>query len=216
MKNFHYPRNPWPLLRILASETVMNFTIYRSREDDLVNGCRRGDQRAQQRLFDLYSSRMYGICRRYVKNSMQAEDVLVSAFTKVFEKIGQFKGEGSFEGWIRRIIINEALTSLRKSRAMMIETDLQQAEREPDYDGLSDHLEAEDLLRLIERLPPGYRVVFNMYAIDGFSHKEIADHLGISENTSKSQLSRARTYLQKSLADVGWDERKTINDESAT
>lgn len=159
---------------------------------------------------------MYGICRRYVKNSMQAEDVLVSAFTKVFEKIGQFKGEGSFEGWIRRIIINEALTSLRKSRAMMIETDLQQAEREPDYDGLSDHLEAEDLLRLIERLPPGYRVVFNMYAIDGFSHKEIADHLGISENTSKSQLSRARTYLQKSLADVGWDERKTINDESAT
>lgn len=194
----------------------MNFTIYRSREDDLVNGCRRGDQRAQQRLFDLYSSRMYGICRRYVKNSMQAEDVLVSAFTKVFEKIGQFKGEGSFEGWIRRIIINEALTSLRKSRAMMIETDLQQAEREPDYDGLSDHLEAEDLLRLIERLPPGYRVVFNMYAIDGFSHKEIADHLGISENTSKSQLSRARTYLQKSLADVGWDERKTINDESAT
>lgn len=195
----------------------MNFTIYRSREDDLITGCRRGEHHAQQRLFDLYSSRMYSICLRYVRNTMQAEDVLVTAFTKVFDKIDQFKGDGSFEGWVRRIIINEALTSLRKSRAMMIETDLQQAEREPDYDRLSDHLEAEDLLKMIEQLPPGYRVVFNMYAIDGYSHKEIADHLGISENTSKSQLSRARTYLQKLLAEVGWDDRKQMsNDESAT
>ena len=194
----------------------MDFTIYRAQENDLINGCRRGDSHAQQRVFDLYSSRMYGICLRYVRSSMQAEDVLVMAFAKVFERITQFKGEGSFEGWIRRITVNEALTSLRRSRVMMVETDLEYADREPDYNALSDHLEAEDLLKIIEKLPPGYRVVFNLYAIDGYSHKEIAEQLGISENTSKSQLSRARTYLQKLLAEGGWEEQKISNDESAT
>jgi RNA polymerase sigma-70 factor (ECF subfamily) len=195
----------------------MAFTIYRAQENDLIKGCRRGDHHAQQRVFDLYSARMYGICLRYVRNTMQAEDVLVMAFTKVFERINQFKGEGSFEGWIRRIIVNEALTSLRKSRLMMIETDLEHADREPDYEGLADHLEAEDLLKMIEKLPPGYRLVFNLYAIDGYSHKEIADQLGISENTSKSQLSRARTFLQKLLTESGWEnEQKISNDESAT
>ena len=179
----------------------MDFTIFRRKESDLISGCRRGDRHAQQRLYDLYSARMYGVCLRYMKNSMLAEDVVVMAFTRVFDKIGQFKGEGSFEGWIRRITVNEALTALRKSRSMAIETDLAQAEREPDYNRLSDHLEAEDLLKMIDQLPPGYRIVFNMYAIDGYSHKEIADHLGISENTSKSQLSRARSYLQKLLTD---------------
>lgn len=195
----------------------MDFTIYRSKEDELINGCRRGDHGAQQRLFDLYSSRMYGICVRYVKNTMQAEDVLVMAFTKVFDRISQFKGEGSFEGWVRRIMVNEALTSLRRTRMMMLETDLEYADREPDYEGISDHLEAEDLLKMIEKLPPGYRVVFNMYAIDGFSHKEIAEALGISENTSKSQLSRARTFLQKLLNETGWaDKKKLGNNESTT
>ena len=195
----------------------MNFTIYRSLEEELIRGCRRGDHHAQQRLFDLYSSRMYGVCFRYIKDTMQAEDVLVIAFTKVFERISQFKGEGSFEGWIRRITINEALTSLRKSRMMMVETNLERADREPDYDCLSDHLEAEDLLKMIERLPPGYRIVFNLYAIDGYSHKEIAGQLGISENTSKSQLSRARSYLQKLLAETDrYSQQKITNDESAT
>lgn len=195
----------------------MDFTIYRAQENDLINGCRRGDHHAQQRVFDLYSSRMYGICLRYVKNQMTAEDVLVMAFTKVFDRISQFKGEGSFEGWIRRITVNEALASLRKSRIMMVETDLEYADREPDYDRLSDHLEAEDLLKLIEKLPPGYRLVFNMYAIDGFSHKEISEQLGISENTSKSQLSRARVYLQKLLVESGWEDKQiSSSDESAT
>lgn len=145
---------------------------------------------------------------------MQAEDVLVIAFTRIFEKIDKFKGEGSFEGWIRRIVVNEALTALRKSRAMMLETDLDQADRQPDYSSLADQLEAEDLLKMIDELPPGYRVVFNMYAIDGFSHKEIAEQLGISENTSKSQLSRARSYLQKVLADAGWVNKNISSDES--
>ena len=140
----------------------MSFTIYRSKEDDLLRGCLKRDRNAQKQLYELYSSRMYGICYRYVKDSMQAEDILVTAFAKVFEKIDQFKSEGSFEGWIRRIVVNEALTYLRKARAMYVETDLDAADREPDYDQLGDHLEAEDLLNMIADLPPGYRVVCNM------------------------------------------------------
>jgi RNA polymerase sigma factor (sigma-70 family) len=100
---------------------------------------------------------------------------------------------------------------------MYLETDLEQADREPNYDQLSDHLEAEDLMRMIQELPAGYRLVFNMYAIDGYSHKEIAEQLGISENTSKSQLSRARTYLQKLLMDYeGTSNQNIISNESAT
>jgi RNA polymerase sigma factor (sigma-70 family) len=183
----------------------MEFKIYRAKEDELVKGCRRQDRAAQQQLYDLYSSKMYAICYRYVKNAMEAEDILITAFTRIFERIEQFKGEGSFEGWIRRIMVNEALTHLRKARTMYLETELEQADREPDYEHLENHLEVEDLLNMIEQLPAGYRVVFNMYAIDGYSHKEIAEQLGISENTSKSQLSRARTYLQKMLADLDVD-----------
>ncbi len=195
----------------------MEFKIYRAKEEELFKGCLKRDRSAQQQLFDLYSSKMYAICYRYVRHSMEAEDILVTAFTKVFERIEQFKGEGSFEGWIRRIMVNEALTFLRKSRTMYLETELEQAEREPDYDRISDHLEAEDLMKMIQELPAGYRVVFNMYAIDGYSHKEIAEQLGISENTSKSQLSRARVYLQKMLVENDYTVKSKIsNDESAT
>src|SRR5688572_23609481 len=194
----------------------MNFKIYRATEEELIKGCLKRDRSAQKRLFDTYSSKMYGICYRYVKDSMEAEDILVTALTKVLEKIEQFKNEGSFEGWIRKIVVNEALTHLRRNRCMYLETDLEQADREPDYETLSNYLEAEDLMNLIQELPAGYRIVFNLYAIDGYSHKEIADQLGISENTSKSQLSRARVYLQKKLAQHDWmSNRKISNDESA-
>lgn len=178
----------------------MEFSIYRAKEDELIKGCLRRDKSAQQRLYDLYSSKMYAICFRYVRHAMEAEDILVTAFTKIFERLHQFKGEGSLEGWIRRIVVNEALTYLRRSRSMYLETELEQADREPDYSQLSDHLEEEDLIRMIQALPAGYRIVFNLYAIDGYSHKEIAEQLGITESTSKSQLSRARVYLQKMLA----------------
>lgn len=190
----------------------MDLKIYRSKEDELINGCKARNRDAQRSLYDQYSSKMYALCYRYVKDSMEAEDVLVTAFTKIFERIDQFKGEGSFEGWIRRVVVNEALTYLRRNRSMYLETDLEAAEREPDYQNISDHLEAEELMQMIQELPSGYRIVFNMYAIDGYSHKEIADQLGISENTSKSQLSRARTYLQKMLIDRDWISKKQSNE----
>ncbi len=195
----------------------MHFKIYRSNEEELIKGCLRHDPSAQKTVYESYSSKMYSLCYRYVRHPMEAEDILVTAFMKVFDKIHQFKNEGSFEGWIRRIIVNEALTFLRRNRSMYVETELKQAEREPDYNALSDHLEAEDLLKMIQELPTGYRIVFNMYAIDGYSHKEIAAQLGISENTSKSQLSRARTYLQKILLGQDWIENDKISgDESTT
>ncbi|MBT1702372.1 RNA polymerase sigma factor [Chryseosolibacter indicus] len=195
----------------------MEFKIYRAKEDELIKGCIKRNRNAQQQLFDLYSGKMYAVCYRYVREAMEAEDILVTAFTKIFERIDQFKGEGSFEGWIRRIIVNESLTYIRRNRAMYVETELDQADRQVNYEQLDDHLAEEDLLNMIQQLPSGYRVVFNMYAIDGYSHKEIAEHLGISENTSKSQLSRARTYLQKLLADQEWiSKSKSGKDESAT
>jgi RNA polymerase sigma factor (sigma-70 family) len=179
----------------------MEFKIYRANEGELIKGCVRRERSAQKHLYETFSSKMYTLCCRYVKDSMEAEDVLVTAFTKILDRIDQYKGEGSFEGWIRRVVVNEALTYLRRNRSMYIETELEAADREPDYQNISDHLEAEDLMNMIQELPAGYRIVFNLYAIDGYSHKEIADQLNISENTSKSQLSRARVYLQKLLAD---------------
>jgi RNA polymerase sigma factor (sigma-70 family) len=195
----------------------MQFKIYRAKEDELITGCRKRDGNAQKAFYDIYSSKMYGLCYRYLKDPMEAEDVLIVAFTRIFERIDQFKGEGSFEGWIRRIVVNEALTCLRKRRSMHLDAELEEADYQLDYRNLEDHLEAEDLMQLINALPTGYRIVFNMYAIDGYSHKEIADSLGISENTSKSQLSRARTYLQKALKEQEWmADKKLSNDESTT
>lgn len=190
----------------------MDFKIYRANEQELIQGCRRGDRAAQKRLYDTFSPKMYVLCCRYVKDSMEAEDVLVTAFTKILDKIDQYKSEGSFEGWIRRVVVNEALTWLRRNRNMYLETELEAADYEPDYKSLSDHLEAEDLMTMINELPSGYRIVFNLYAIDGYSHKEIADQLGISENTSKSQLSRARAYLQKLLTDNDWKTNQQRHD----
>jgi RNA polymerase sigma factor (sigma-70 family) len=194
----------------------MALTLHKLSEAQLLAGCQKNDRTAQQQLYASYSGKMYALCCRYVKSKMEAEDVLVTAFTKVFDKIDQFKNEGSFEGWIRRIVVNEALTWIRKNRSLYLETDLEKADYEPDYDQLSDQLETEDLLRMIQALPTGYQLVFNLYAIDGYSHKEIAEQLNISENTSKSQLSRARVYLQKLLAQQDWHLHQNFKSDEGT
>ena len=168
-------------------------------EEKLISECRKGNRKAQRDLYEKYSSLMFSVCRRYINESSEAEDVLVGGFTKVFQKLDQFKAQGSFEGWIRRIMVNESLSYIRKNKSMYLEVEIEKADKEPDYNQLHNQLEVEDLQKLIAQLPTGYRTVFNLYAIEGFSHKEIADKMGISENTSKSQLSRARTHLQKLL-----------------
>jgi RNA polymerase sigma-70 factor (ECF subfamily) len=178
----------------------MTLNLYTSTsEEELIEGCRHNKARAQKALFDKYSGKMLGVVMRYIKDRDESEEVMITSFMKVFDKIDQFKSEGSFEGWIRRIMVNESLMYLRKNKHMYLEVDLEKVDREPNYGQLSDHLEAEDLLRMVQELPMGYRTVFNMYAIEGFSHAEIAEQLGINVNTSKSQLSRARALLQKQL-----------------
>jgi RNA polymerase sigma-70 factor, ECF subfamily len=171
-------------------------------EEGLIAACRKGDSKAQRDIYEKYSPTMFAVCRRYVIELQEAEDILICGFTKAFQKIDQFKGEGSFEGWVRRIIVNEALSYIRRNKSMYLEVEIDKAGREPDYQQLNNQLEVEDLQKMIDRLPTGYKTVFNLYAIEGFSHKEIAGKLGISENTSKSQLSRARVYLQKLLLEL--------------
>ena len=168
-------------------------------EEELIAKCKKGKRSAQQELYSRYSDKMLGICMRYVGNQFEAEDVLVVAFMKVFEKMDQYSGEGSFEGWIRRIMVNESLMYLRKQKQTKYHEDLETAERESASELSDSHLEAEDLMKMIQQLPDGYRVVFNLYAIEGFSHKEIAQQLGVTEGTSKSQLSKARNMLKRMI-----------------
>ena len=152
-------------------------------ETDLITACKKQNAKAQRTLYDRYAGLMLGLCRRYVRGELEAEDVMIKGFMKVFSKIDLFEGKGSFEGWMKRIMINEALSFIRKHKSMYLETDIEVAEREPDYDKISTELEAKDLLKMVSELPSGYRTIFNLYAIEGYSHKEIADQLDISENT---------------------------------
>lgn len=183
-------------------------------ETDLIKACRKQDPKAQRMLYEKYASSMLGLCRRYVRGELESEDIMINGFMKVFLKIKLYEGKGSFEGWIKRIMINEALGYIRKNKAMYLETDIEAADKEPDFTALSSELEAKDLLSMISELPSGYRTIFNLYAIEGYSHKEIGGLLGINENTSKSQLSRARMHLQKKLleTEVQLEQRKCRND----
>lgn len=170
-------------------------------ESELIEACKNGSSKAQKQLYEQHSGKMFNVALRYVGNHHEAEDVLVSAFMKVFEHLHTFKGEGSFEGWIRRIVSNEALGLIRKRKKVFME-EIENADYKGKNNPASTALETNDLLALVKQLPDGYRTVFNMYAIEGFSHKEIAQKLDISENTSKSQLSRARALLKKWLEQI--------------
>lgn len=171
-------------------------------EESLIAGCIKQKGSDQKALFDKYSGRMLAVCNRYIKDKLEAEGVMVTAFVKIFERITQYSGEGNFEGWMRRIMVNESLMYIRKHKSMSLNIDIEEAHHLPNFEAIEDHLQAADLLQLISELPVGYRTVFNLYAIEGYSHKEIAEQLKISENTSKSQLSRARAHLQKCLIEM--------------
>jgi RNA polymerase sigma factor (sigma-70 family) len=167
--------------------------------EDLLNGCKAGNRKMQELLYQQTASRMLVICMRYAKDHMEAEDVLQMGFLKIFEKINEYRGEGSFEGWMRRIMVRTAIESYRKNIRSITIVDIDDALEQPstgfDFNGLG----MEDLLKIIQNLADGYRMVFNMYVIEGYSHKEIAEMLGISEGASKSQLSRARGILKQEI-----------------
>jgi RNA polymerase sigma factor (sigma-70 family) len=172
-------------------------------EREIVLGCRRNDRGSQRRLYDAYAGRMLVVCLRYTKDRADAEDVLQDAFVKVFDKIGTYRFESPLLGWIKAIVVNTALNHLRSRRPWQFTEDLDQTaaqELDPATTPLSG-LHLTELMALIGRLPAGCRTVFNLYAIEGYPHHEIAELLGISEGTSKSQYSRARYLLQKLLSE---------------
>jgi RNA polymerase sigma-70 factor (ECF subfamily) len=146
---------------------------------------------------------MLGVCLRYAKDSEQADDILQDGFVKVFTKLKDFKNEGSLEGWIRRVMVNTALDQIRKNGKTLGDVSVDDVQYKiENNDHIAEQLMAEDLLKLINSMPDGYKVVFNMFAIEGYTHNEIADTLGISESTSKSQYSRARAYLRERISEA--------------
>jgi RNA polymerase sigma-70 factor (ECF subfamily) len=169
-------------------------------EQRLVKQCCKGKASAQREVYEKYSSQMLSVCRRYTNSLEDAEEVLSNGFIKVFTKIEQFKGEGALGGWIRTIMVREALNFIRYQKNVFNEVANEEHQAEFGHQKELEALNAQHLLKLIDELPTGYKTVFNLYAIEGYNHREIGAMLDISENTSKSQLSKARQQLQKQLA----------------
>ncbi len=167
--------------------------------NDIIKGCVANKRKAQARLFELFSEEMFGVCMYYSKDYTEAEDTLHEGFMKVYKSIGQFKSKGSFAGWVRRIMVNTALEKFRKKQQMYALGDEFENLEDIDNRNVINDISAQDLIQLIRELSPKYKMVFNLYAIEGYSHKEIANMLGISEGTSKSNLARARYILQKKV-----------------
>lgn len=150
----------------------------------------------QEEMYRRFSPRMYAVCLRYAGNAEEAEDILQEGFIKIFKKLDSFRGDGSFEGWVRRVFVNTAIEHFRRKRYLQPVTEREENTIEGKSLSALDGLAEKDILALIKELSPGYRTVFNMYVVEGYTHKEIGDMLGISEGTSKSQLSRAKVILQ--------------------
>lgn len=177
-------------------------------ESDLIKGCLRGDAAMQRALYDRFASEMYGVCLRYAGNTNDADDILQEGFIKVYNNLHRFRSEGSFEGWIRRIFINTCIEQFRrKVKSYNISEAHENTTEDSDLSAL-DVLNAKDLVKLINELAPGYKTVFNLFVVEGYSHKEIGEMLGISEGTSKSQLARAKSTL-KGIIETRY---KKIND----
>ena len=166
--------------------------------DELIIQCKKQDTKAQGELYNKYSRILFGICLRYSPNYAEAEDNLQDAFHTIFKKVEQYKGKGSFEGWIKRVTVNTVLQKYRKQRSFEIVSEEQVAD-EADLDIDSEEIPLDYLLKIIQELPDRYRLVFSMYVMDGYQHKEIAELLGISDGTSKSNLARARIILKNKI-----------------
>jgi RNA polymerase sigma-70 factor (ECF subfamily) len=174
-------------------------------EEQIIEGCARHDRKAQQMLYDKYSRFLLGICMRYVDDKAEAEDILQECLLKIFFNIKDFSGTGSFAGWLRKIAVNTAITHYHKNLKFRYHVDIEEyVSLETGVNSFDEEeFTAEELYRLLNGLPAGYRMVFNLYAIEGYKHKEIAEMLGIDANTSKSQYSRAKAVLREKLERLG-------------
>jgi RNA polymerase sigma factor (sigma-70 family) len=168
-------------------------------ETEMIAGCVKGDRKFQQALYNQLSGKMFAVCMRYANEYSSAQDLLQEGFVKVFRNIEKFRNEGSFEGWVRRIFVNTAIEHYRKQVTLYALHDTEVKSYEYYEENAVETLKHQDILKMIQKLSDGYRTVFNLYVIEGYSHKEIGDMMGISEGTSKSQLARARYLLQKMI-----------------
>lgn len=172
---------------------VSNHTLS---ESDLIRGCIEGDRRTQEELYRRFAPKMYAVCLRYAGDGDDAQDILQDGFVKVYKNLDRFRGEGSFEGWVRRIFVNTSIEHLRRKTHLKPIAEKEENTIPYKENTVLDNLGEKDILKLVKQLSPGYRTVFNMYVVEGYTHREIGDILGISEGTSKSQLARARMILQ--------------------
>jgi RNA polymerase sigma factor (sigma-70 family) len=177
----------------------MHLTRQNYSEDQLVALCVNSDRKAQQIFYERYARKMYVVALRYSKTTHEAEDILQEAFVSIFNNLGEFKGGSTLEYWIKRIVVNTALKQNRRALEKMHKDDVNDMAVEPGEETVLTNYNFQELLQLIQQLPPGYQTIFNLYAIEGYKHHEIAEMLGISEGTSKSQYARAKALLQKLL-----------------
>lgn len=172
-------------------------------EAALLDGLRQQDRKAQKWLYERYSPLLFSVCRRYLRTREDAEEALVTGMFKIYDQIDSFGSLGSFEGWMRRIVVNEALVLLRKRQMLVFPGDTFQVTEQADGFSIEAEISAREILEILDQLPTGYRTVFNLYVLEGMKHQEIADLLGISINTSKSQLILAKEKLKKLLLEKG-------------
>ena len=177
----------------------------------IIRGCASGSVHAQEKLYRLFAPKMFGVCLRYAKDNTEAEDNLQDGFVKVFTNIKKFRHEGSFEGWIRRIMVNVCLEKYRKQHLLHPVEDVGIYDSPGYSEDVVDKMSADELLELIQQLPPRYRLVFNLFVMEGMSHQEIGEELGITEGTSKSNLARARDILKRKVTALYGETKKNSN-----
>jgi RNA polymerase sigma factor (sigma-70 family) len=187
-----------------------NISNHNVSENDLIEGCIGGDRKMHELLYERFSPKMYAVCLRYANSADDAQDLLQEGFIKIFRNLDKFRKEGSFEGWIRRVFVNTSIEHYRKKVNLNSIGEKEEKLIEDTSWNILDQMAEKDIIELVQELSPGYRSVFNMYVIEGFSHKEIGDIMGISEGTSKSQLARAKSILQKRVADFLNEKRKPL------
>ncbi len=168
-------------------------------DEAIIEGCKAGNRLMQKMLFQKYSSTMLGVCMRYSKDKQEAEDIMLEGFMHILDKISQFKKEGSFEGWMKRIMVNLAISNYRKNLKFYYTDNLTDFEFDSEIASPIDNLSIKEILSSLEKLPEGYRIIFNLFIIEGYTHHQIANKLAISIGTSKSQLSKARKAMQMLL-----------------
>ena len=169
-------------------------------DEHLISECLQNNRVAQKSLYDKYAAKMMGVCLRYTNSKEDAEDVLIEGYTNIFQKLSMYKGDGSFEGWMKRIMINTAISHFRSNSKYRFHQDIDEVQNISEHqETVIEKMETQRIMKLVNSMPEGYKMIFNLFAVEGYTHREIGEMLNLSEGTSKSQFSKARKWLQTRL-----------------